>query len=67
VAAAAATLYVPLGFALTVPLLLFGLIYLVERRPLLPAAAFSIGATVAVYALFTLLLRAPLPRGLLAF
>ena len=65
VAAAGATLYVPLGFALTIPLLLFALIFLVERRPLLPALAFSIAAPVAVYALFTLLLRAPLPRGLL--
>jgi hypothetical protein len=64
VAAAAATLYVPLGFALTIPLLLFTLIFLVERRPLLPAVAFSIGATVAVYALFTVVLRTPLPRSL---
>ena len=67
VAAAAAVLYVPLGFALTAPLLLFTLIFLVERRPLLPSLAFSIGATAAVYALFTLLLRTPLPRGLSGF
>ena len=67
VAAAAATLYVPLGFALTIPLLLFALIFLVERRPLPIALAFSIGASVAVYALFTMLLRAPLPRGLVGF
>jgi hypothetical protein len=65
VAAAAATLYVPLGFALTMPLLLFTLIFLVERRPLLPAVLFSLGATAAIYALFTLVLRTPLPRSLL--
>jgi hypothetical protein len=65
VAAAAATLYVPLGFALTIPLLLFTLIFVVERRPLLPALAFSIGATAAVYALFALALGVPLPRSLL--
>jgi putative tricarboxylic transport membrane protein len=65
IAAAAVALYVPLGFGLTVPLLLFTLIFLVERRPLLPSLAFSIGATAAVYALFTLVLRTPLPRGLL--
>ena len=65
VAAAAVALYVPLGFALTIPLLLVTLIILVERRPVLPAVAFSIGATVAVYVLFTMLLRTPLPRGLL--
>ena len=64
-AAAAAVLYVPLGFLLTILLLLFTLIFLVERRPLLPAVAFSVGATFAVYVLFTFLLRAPLPRGLL--
>jgi putative tricarboxylic transport membrane protein len=67
VAAAAATLYVPLGFALTIPLLLFTLIVLVERRPVLPAAAFSIAAPLAVYALFSLVLRTPLPRGVLGF
>jgi hypothetical protein len=65
VAAAAVALYVPLGFALTMPLLLFTLIFLVERRPLLPALAFSIGATIAVYALFAVLLRTPFPRGVL--
>jgi hypothetical protein len=58
---------VPLGFALTIPILLFTLIFVVERRPFLPAMAFSIGATFAVYALFTLLLRTPLPRGLIGF
>jgi tripartite tricarboxylate transporter TctB family protein len=65
VAAAGVALYVPLGFALTMPLLLLTLIWLVERRPLLPAAAFSIGATIAVYTLFALLLRTPFPRGVL--
>jgi len=65
VAGAAATLYVPLGFALTMPLLLFTLIVLVERRPLLPALAFSLAATAAVYALFALLLRTPIPHGVL--
>lgn len=67
VAAAAATLYVALGFALTIPLLLLALIFLVERRPLPIALAFSVGAAVAVYALFTFLLRTPLPRGLVGF
>ena len=66
-AAAAAALYVPLGFALTAPLLLLTLIYLVERRPLLPALAFSLAATGAIYALFTVVVRTPLPRGLLGF
>src|SRR5262245_61235923 len=65
VAAAGVALYVPLGFALTMPLVLLTLTFLMERRPFLPAAAFSVGATVAVYALFALLLRTPFPRGFL--
>jgi hypothetical protein len=47
--------------------LLFTLAFLVERRPLLPAAAFAIGVTVLTYALFSLALRTPLPRGLIWF
>jgi putative tricarboxylic transport membrane protein len=66
-AAAAAAVYVPLGFAPTAMLLLFGLIFLVERRPLLPALAFSIAAAGVIYTLFSVLLRTPLPRGLLGF
>jgi putative tricarboxylic transport membrane protein len=66
-AAAAAALFVPLGFAVTAPLLLFTLIALVERRPLLPALAFSFGITAIVYVLFAVLLRTPLPRGIVGF
>jgi putative tricarboxylic transport membrane protein len=65
VAAAAVALYVPLGFVLTMQLLLLTLIFVVERRPLLRAAAFSIATTAAVYALFAVLLRTPFPRGIL--
>lgn len=65
--AAAAALYVPFGFLATAPLLLFTLIFLIERRPLLPALAFSIAATGVIYTLFTVLLRTPLPRGLVEF
>jgi hypothetical protein len=62
VAAAAAALYTVLGFVVTMAALLFALTFLVERKPLLPAAAFSIGVTAFAYALFSLLLRTPLPR-----
>lgn len=62
-AATAAALYVPLGFALTTVLLLLVLTIVVERRPFLPALAFSIGLTAAVYIVFNILLRTPLPRG----
>jgi hypothetical protein len=66
-AAAAVALYVPLGFLLTMALLLFGLIYAVERRPLLNALLFSAGVTGIAYLLFSTLLKSPLPRGLLWF
>jgi hypothetical protein len=66
-AAVATLLYVPFGFALTAPLLLIALILLVERRPLLPALAFSLAASGAIYALFVIVVRTPLPRGLLGF
>ena len=66
-AAAAVALYVPLGFLPTMALLLFGLIYGVERRPLLNAALFSAGVTGIAYLLFDTLLKSPLPRGVLWF
>jgi hypothetical protein len=61
--AAGVALYTWLGFVATMSLLLFGLIFVVERRPLLPAAAFSICVTVFAYMLFGALLKSPLPRG----
>jgi hypothetical protein len=64
---AATVLFEPLGFGLTALILLFTLIFLVERRPLLPALAFSVAATGVVYTLFSVLLRTPLPRGPLGF
>jgi hypothetical protein len=67
IATAAVALYTPLGFILTTSLLLFSLIFLVEQRPLLPALAFSAGAILVVYVLFSVLLRTPLPSGLLGF
>jgi hypothetical protein len=66
-AAAAVAAFTALGFALTAALLLFTLIFFIERRPFLPALAFSIVATATVYTLFSLLLRTPLPRGLVGF
>jgi hypothetical protein len=64
VACVAASAYSALGFLAVMSLMLFFLIFVVERRPLLPAAAFSIGATVLAYAVFGVLLKSPLPRGI---
>ena len=67
IAGAAAALYTVLGFLLTMALMLFVLLAAIERRPLFPAAAFSVGVTLAAYVLFEKLLNSPLPRGVLAF
>ena len=67
VAAAAVLLYTTLGFVVTMSALLFVLTFVVERKPLLPAAAFSIGVTAFAYVLFSMLLKSPLPRGLVGF
>jgi Tripartite tricarboxylate transporter TctB family len=67
VTAAAVATYTWLGFVLTMSLLLFALTWLVERRPILPAAAFSIGVTLFAYVLFGTMLKSPLPRGVLGF
>jgi hypothetical protein len=61
VAAVAVALYTVLGFLVTIPLLLLVLTFGVERKPLLPAALFSLGIPALTYALFLWLLRAPLP------
>jgi hypothetical protein len=66
-AAAGIALYTTLGFLLTISLLLFGLSFAVERRPLLNAALFSLGVTGLAYVLFSTLLKAPLPRGFVGF
>jgi hypothetical protein len=67
VAAIAATLYTVLGFILTMVAMLFVLTFAIERRPLVPAAVFSIGVTLVAYVLFEKLLKSPLPHGLIEF
>jgi len=66
-AAVAVALYTVFGFIITMSLLLFSLLVVVERRPLVPAAVFSIGVTVFAYFLFATVLKSPLPHGLLRF
>jgi uncharacterized membrane protein len=65
--AAAIALYESVGFLVTMAGMLFGLIFVVERKPFLPAAAFSVGVTAIAYLLFNTLLKSPLPRGILGF
>ena len=59
--------YRPLGFLITMALLVFALVVVVERRRLWIAAVYSIGLTLFAYWLFGKALRSPLERGLLWF
>jgi hypothetical protein len=65
IAAAATLLYPRLGFLLTMPLLIFALLAVVERRNLVAAAVFAIALTLFAYWLFAIALNSPLERGLL--
>lgn len=67
ITALAIALYQPLGFLCTMALLLFALIYGIERRHALPAAAFSAGVVALTYLLFTAVLKTPLEQGVLGF
>ena len=59
--------YQRLGFLVTMSLLVFALLVVVERRNILIAAAYGIGLTLFAYWLFGKALKAPLERGLLWF
>jgi hypothetical protein len=61
VSAVAIALYTKIGFVLSVTLLLFVLLFFIERRGLWRALAVSIGVTVGSYLLFSTLLKSPLP------
>jgi hypothetical protein len=61
VSAIAIAHYTKIGFVLSVTLLLFVLLFFIERRSLWRAFAVSIGVTVGSYLLFGTLLKSPLP------
>jgi hypothetical protein len=63
----AVALYQWLGFILTMTLLVFTLLTVVERRGVLRAAAYSVGVTVIAWWVFAKALKAPLERGILGF
>jgi hypothetical protein len=67
ITAAAVASYRPLGFLVTMSLLVFGLLVVVERRNALIAAAYSVSLTLFAYWLFGKALRSPLERGVLWF
>jgi Tripartite tricarboxylate transporter TctB family len=61
VTAIATALYTKVGFVLSVSLLLFVLLYFIERRTLWRTLAVSLGVTFGSYLLFNTLLKSPLP------
>jgi hypothetical protein len=67
IAAVGVALYTRLGFLITMSLLVFALLVLVERRGALRAGIYSVGLTLFAYWLFDKMLKAPLERGLLGF
>ena len=64
---AAVAAYQWAGFLITMAVLVFALLVLVERRNMLKAAAYSVGLTLFAYWLFGHALKSPLERGLLGF
>ena len=64
---AAVAAYQPLGFLITMSLLVFVLLVVVERRNPIAAAAYAVGLTLFAYWLFSKALRSPLERGVLWF
>jgi Tripartite tricarboxylate transporter TctB family len=67
ITAACVAVYTWLGFLITMSLLLVGLTFLVERKPIVTAALFSVGVTGLAYVLFRVALKSPLPQGVLWF
>ncbi len=67
ISAAAVIAYRPLGFLITMAALVFALLVVVERRPLLHAAGYSVSLTLFAYWLFGKALKSPLERGVLWF
>src|SRR5262245_43051071 len=67
ITAVAIALYPTLGFVRRVALVLFAVLFGAERRPVLAAAAFAVGAVALSYLLFAVLLKTPLVPGVLGF
>ena len=67
ISAVAIGFYPRLGFLVTMSLLVFALLVVVERRNALIAAAYSAGLTLFAYWLFATALKSPLERGVLWF
>ena len=67
ISAIAVSLYQRLGFILTMSLLVFTLLVVVERKNVLRAAAYSVGLTMVAWWVFGTVLKSPLETGILGF
>ena len=67
IAGIAVMFYQRLGFLITMVLLVFTLLVVLERRHVLRAGAYSVGLTLFAYWLFGKALKAPLEQGILGF
>jgi hypothetical protein len=67
ISAAAVIAYRPLGFLITMALLVFALLVVVERRDVLRAGAYAVAVTLFAYWLFGRALKSPLERGVFWF
>ena len=63
----ATAFYQQLGFIITMSLLVFAVLVIIERKNVLYAAAYSLGLTIFAYWLFGVALKSPLERGVLWF
>lgn len=67
ISAAAIASYQTLGFIITMSLLVFVLLIVVERKPVRYAAGYALLLTLLAYALFAKALKSPLEQGILGF
>jgi|SRR3990170_1117873 len=67
ITALAVSLYVVLGFLITMILMMIALTIVIERKNVLRAAAYSACVVVVTYITFVHVLRAPLPPGVLGY
>jgi hypothetical protein len=67
IAGIATMLYQWLGFILTMSLLVFTLLMVVERKNVIRAAAYSLGLTMIAWWVFGTALKSPLETGILGF
>ncbi|HEY9453967.1 MAG TPA: tripartite tricarboxylate transporter TctB family protein [Bradyrhizobium sp.] len=63
----AIALYIALGFIITMALMMAALLLIIERKRVLPAAAYSVVVAIVTYAVFVHLLQSPLPPGVLGY